>query len=576
MEELKNLRLECIYRNFRKKYFCEISKLLFDSEIENELKGQYHYGSYILTSVLIYNKEPAVDIINDIEFIFDFLEENILNSEVMSSFDFNLESICLAHWYCHDDGLKNLLRVRLIGFSDFLDSDVSASAVDYYLLRYFNIRYFNKFFSFNFNVEKKIQEVIGRVLGSDGVLFDSFSKEKGVPDLVYHCRNLQILQSYISILGEVDFLSVVKNGFQYLSYLTNGDLDIGVYGRSTESVYGYASLLQAISYYQSDNENINYDSVLNTIVKKFILLESNDIEIAIGGSESNKHRCGYDSYMYPVVYKYFALSRMLMAESNRLSSVSAPLKLNKSISPLYLDKASGFLRIMLQNKYMLLNLYGHQDSLIRPNDLRYLPGVPYVYQVIDKWKSPYVPFKSICKFSGETLKEKLRRKIYEFLSKIKYSTPHVGLHPVFIHGGCSVIASENSLEGNLNNEVYLKTKKFKLWPLGLKKLLPRVFYEIGFSRDFSISHKILVSNENIYFSYRSNKMCKIEYGVRVGVGDKYRYDGNFFYINDEKILEFSLDIEKIICKKKFECSGGWVCILKLSFEKITDEFLVVY
>ena len=108
---------------------------------------------------------------------------------------------------------------------------------------------FHETFMFDLRGLKNRQNVLNldkKYFGDDGVIFDTInSSNKGVPDLVYHCRNLELITSNIYWNDCDKYLMQAKNGLEFAYKLICSDYNLFYYGRSNDSVYGLSSLLMS-------------------------------------------------------------------------------------------------------------------------------------------------------------------------------------------------------------------------------------------------------------------------------------------------------------------------------------------
>lgn len=561
------------YFKYKEMYLQKESGSLYDNSLSSDLKDQYHYGSFILASVLAHNEKPLDSILKDIMLVLDFMGDYINNPTAIASIDFNIEALCLAHWICEDNNIKVQIEIKLKYFEAYLNIEINAHATDYHTLRYFNIKYFNKYFGCDISISTSTLSVIENLLEAPDILFDSYTTTKeGVPDITYHCRNLQIFQMCVVILEERKFTPSVLSGLLILDVICNKKGDIGFYGRSPETIYGYSSLLLALSTYKTKNTLIDFEYIANTICKKFISSECDEIEITIGGKFNNNQRYGYDSYMYPIVYKLFGLSRCMLAFHfyNTFNKIERKNCLDEF--KIFYSPSSGFVKINSKYNTLFFNIIGHTDSLLRPNDPRYLPCVANSFEHKSGFIAPYVPFRSCCKLSDETILTKLNRKIRTFFHK--FDSYSVGFHPIFILQNAEYRIEKNTVIERGEDFISACTTIISKRNRGIKKIFNN--FETSNVTNLSILSNIRLEEGRVSFFYEVNKSCLIEYSIRINVKDTLSFKGKNVFINNKLLMSFSLVIDKIISRKLLKCTGGIAVVVVFSFATIINKFRVVY
>lgn len=562
-----------LFEAYRREFLSEDGSL-FDRTVSSALVGQYHYGSFILCAVLAHNESPSESLREDIRSVFLFLNRHIDKPVVKSSIDFNIESICLAHWVCDEPSLKKILAKELIGYLTLLELDIKAHATDYYLLRYFNVKYLNKYLGCEIEINEKVKDVIESIKLSKGVLFDSYVHGNGIPDLTYHCRNLQLLQLCISILGEEGFSCAVQKGFQFLDQISSDSTHLGVYGRSPETAYGYSSLLLSLSFYKESRNHISFKSISQVILERFFTANFKDIEISIGGKKANQNRCGYDSYMYPIVYKLFTLSRCMLATELKAKVQIERIESPKTNNQIFIEVDSGVGVVKWKENFMLFNAKGHQYSQLRPNDSRYFPCIPYVLEIGGEWQAPLVPYQSPCKLPEENFLIKIKRLIQGKLTRFKYKTDYLGYHPVFINSKRKFVVSGNESIDVKAGEIHAESSQIIIrntW----RSIIQAVFCREKL-KGIKVSYKLAIKNERVENHYNLNQACNVEYCVRVNVMDNVSFKGQELYLNKKKLMSYSLPVNKMTSCKVYQCTGGWVKIVTFSFVGLTRKFIATY
>lgn len=341
---------------------------LVDKKLNAPLNFQYHYSSFILSSILQkdYNKLEKV-----LNYYFS------ISKEIMKP--------------------SNVFNVVLLSFAILNDKD---NVLDKYRSKILNSNYHNadgELFKLNNNFRalrligmileakikdsksmQKINDEIDWILAlqfDDGFFPDSnmkyeIYKNKGVPHLTYHtkimmCVGIAYLYTQDDRL-KISFLKAMKVL-----------LDISIdnyyffYGRSTNALFGYGSLYISfiLAYKFSGNEL--FIEKANEMMKLLKQYQHNDRHISINLNKDDSKRLGFDGYMYDIVYN--AYSNALFLLGDKISKDNAKIEqtvFSISNEKLQIYKNSGFIVYTHNNFKYCLNYKGHQDSLKHRFDSR--------------------------------------------------------------------------------------------------------------------------------------------------------------------------------------------------------------
>ncbi|AZQ85457.1 hypothetical protein EKO29_16570 [Colwellia sp. Arc7-635] len=564
--------LNTIYNQYKKTYFQVESGALIDRSLSSDLISQYHYGSFILAAVLVSNQQRSVTQLNEVKLVLGYLRDHLDDKAVVTSIDFNIESLCIAHWVCECTAIKLLIENELERYACFLTEEIEAQASDYYLLRYFNINYINLKIGFNIKVPLGVSAIVNKTILSKDVLFDSYTLDgNGIPDLTYHCRNMQILQLCVTILGDNRFLDCIERGIAFISRIASDELEACGYGRSPETIYGYSSLLLVLSQWSLIGGKLNFESLLNKIYASFFTENIDDIKLVFGSWDNNQQRCGYDSYMYPIVYKYYALSKIMLSLVLR-EKRNVKHEVNVNSERFFYSIASGFLKFKSNYLELSLNTIGHFDSQLRPKDSRYLPCIPFLLNYKGGFCAPHTPFSTYIK----TPKESIYRKYIRFFSnRFFYSSPlHVGFHPVFKYKNNSAVIIKSKLVRSNELEVVSKSTELSWYA-----------DKIGLFKKKLKSKESLALNIQCHFKFHQNEFeilyqltepCNIEYSIRINEFDSYQIDENNIYVNGLKIISLNMKVERTISIKLFKCTGGFARVIIFLLSGKTNNLSVKY
>ena len=159
------------------------------------LSGQYHISCFVLSSVIA--EDDHLNSERIIRKCLIYLNKEFQHKRYyIHSIDFTIENLCLAHFVSECSLIKSLLAEFLIKYSDNLEAKITGYATDYYLLRYFNIEYYKKYLNISVELNDELSAYYKNLRNE--MVFSGFLKwVEHIPDLAYHCRNLQILMESI-------------------------------------------------------------------------------------------------------------------------------------------------------------------------------------------------------------------------------------------------------------------------------------------------------------------------------------------------------------------------------------------
>lgn len=346
---------------------------IVDKKLKSPLEFQYHYASFILSSVLK-NDDEYLDLV--IEY---FLA--IPKQKMKPSNDFNVFLLLLAL-----DSDKNglLLKYR----EDILKNIYHHSNEELYklnnnfrALRLVGLILEDKATSSKQNDEKINQEIewILNLQFDDGFFPDSnmkyeAEKNRGVPHLTYHAKITMCVGMAYKYTKDTRLLKAFNKAIEVL-------LDISIdnyyffYGRSTNALFGYGSYYLALALAYKFNDDKKYLVVADDMLQYLQKFQHNDGHISINLNEDDKERLGFDAYMYDVVYNTYSNAMFLYADSLRKDSEideQFVVEDKKGIKvSIYQD--SGFVVYQDENIKYCFNYKGHQDSLKHRFDSRVSP-----------------------------------------------------------------------------------------------------------------------------------------------------------------------------------------------------------
>lgn len=316
-------------------------EILKDNSIH--LEHQYHYGCMYLSSSIL-----GVD--NSIWS--ERITSQIPVIEKWGTSSFVKESLNLSEQYAGVDS-STLLSKFSVG-----NEQKKYHALDYLYLEYFN----------RGDCTGIVREI--KHCNQSGILFDTYIGDDGSKDLVYHCRNLEILLNLGVIKSDKGKEIISRSVSLIMDLLRLGSFSL-FFGRSANSSYGVSSLYLILSVVRFDAEKMerernHYLSLIED--KLFEMLSINQgFDLNFSGG-----RAGSDSYMYQAVYSSFALSRILLAKFGRYE--------RQTVSYLESDLSGYFDIVKLSSDITLIyNGALGNKSAIFPSDFRYKNGVALAY-----------------------------------------------------------------------------------------------------------------------------------------------------------------------------------------------------
>ncbi|WP_281630272.1 hypothetical protein [Vibrio sp. St2] len=557
---MKEFNLDKLFISAHERHY--VSKDIFD----NAYIGQYHIGAYVLCLINYLAKNS-----NNGQY-FNYLEESLSylnmqwnNNLGIDSADFSIESLCLAHYYAKDKKVKLKIQKFLVEHSDILKNKIKAKATDYYYLRYFNCLYFKEKLGVNISCPNGALNVIQATQSKSGVLFDSFNGNQGCPDLAYHSRNLQILTSCVVLLDDKSLEPMVHKGFNFILNIASNSGRSAYYGRSADLIYGEASLYMAIKLMFKDQATGFWKRCIHRFEQSY--LAPSCAKLAINPFQIGEdNRDGMDSYVYPMVYELYSLSRISCSPDIIQSRSILDIDQEQRPEYTFLDPISGFLKVKREDYEISMNLLGHQLAPIRPNDNRYMPLFPYAHH---SGFVPSPPFKSILKKENDSIWYKVYRKISERYLRSRYSKLYLGYMPYFKVNNKYYVPSKFEMLDIESHSVDLKVNNAYVFPGGkcgheceVKKTILNV--TVNFENKITLKFKVL-NNTDCYFQF-SHKPTDI-----------MTIEGKRVLINGTPLLEFSvpLRINKGYSRKLSSISGD-ISVKSLEIDTPNNEYSVTY
>jgi len=341
---------------------------LIDKKLKSPLNFQYHYSSFILSSILLKKYENIEKVLNY------YLS---IPKEIMKpSNDFNVMLLSYAMIY----DKKNILDKNRILKTFYHNSDNELYKLNnnFKALRLVGMILESKLKNGEFNekIKKEIEWILD-IQFDDGFFPDSnmeykIEKNKGIPHLTYHTKIMMCVGlAYLYTKDE----RLKKSFFRALKVLLEVSIDnyYFFYGRSTNALFGYGSLYLAfiLAYKFSNNKLFLHKA--DSLLKFLKNYQHKDGHISINLNKDDSKRYGFDGYMYDIVYNAYSNALFLLGNKflEELEIENSNFKLDNSKIRIY--KNSGFVVYENNNIKYCFNCKGHQNSLKHRFDSRVSP-----------------------------------------------------------------------------------------------------------------------------------------------------------------------------------------------------------
>lgn len=349
-----------------------------DPLLNTEIYDEYQYGNFILISTILHNKHQDNEYLKFNENILQYISSKTFHSPLYR--EFNLEALCISYEIFKTKNILDAIFSLENSSNEVLNK---YKAIDFTIAKLFTINYklnnLKNQHSLSF-IKKKINNYFGK----DGIIYDSKNNNNiGIPDLVYHCRNLELLTADVFWNNNLTFLNQVKSAFEFILNLMCDDGYFGYYGRSNDSLYGISSLLTSFSYATllfPNEKNLfkdKYDLVKEILISDYF--DSKNNCFFVFPNSTNKKILFTDDYIHVLVYNYFAFSRYLLSShivnNARLYKFqNEELKINFNIKKKNIVVFDDSCFVKLNSKIQaVFNYRGHYDSSFIKNDNRYSP-----------------------------------------------------------------------------------------------------------------------------------------------------------------------------------------------------------
>lgn len=346
---------------------------IVDKKLKSPLEFQYHYASFILSSVIK----------GDDKFLEKVVQHylNISKEKMKPSNDFNVFLLLLAL-----DSDKNDLLVKYK--ENILESIYHQSNQELYKLNN-NFRalklvglILEDHIKSSKQNEQKINQEIEWILNlqfDDGFFPDSnmkheVQKNRGVPHLTYHAKITMCIGMAYKYTMDTRLLEAFNKAIKV-------SVDISIenyyffYGRSTNALFGYGSFYLALILAYEFSDDKKYLILADDILQYLAEFQHSDGHISINLNEDDTKRLGFDAYMYDLVYNTYSNAMFLYADSLKkdIKTGGKGEFENKKCSSVAIFKNSGFVVYQDEVIKYCFNFKGHQNSLKHRFDSRVSP-----------------------------------------------------------------------------------------------------------------------------------------------------------------------------------------------------------
>ena len=341
---------------------------LIDKQLKSPLNFQYHYTSFILSSILLKDYENIEKVLNYYLSIPKYIRKPsndfnilLLSFAIMFDDDKTLDRSKILKTFYHNSNdylykLNNNFRaLRLVGM--ILESKIK-----------------------NIGFDQKIKDEIEWILDlqfDDGFFSDSnmeykIEKNRGVPHLTYHTKIMMCIGlAYLYTKDE----RLKGSFFKALQVLIEISIEsyYFFYGRSTNALFGYGCLYLVFILAYKFSSNRFFLGKAKKILLFLKDYQHKDGHISINLNKNDSKRFGFDGYMYDIVYNAYSNALFLLGNKflDDLEFEQYAFQLNYSKIKIY--KNSGFVVYDDKNTKYCLNFKGHQNSLKHRFDSRVSP-----------------------------------------------------------------------------------------------------------------------------------------------------------------------------------------------------------
>jgi hypothetical protein len=365
---------------------------IVDKKLKSPLEFQYHYTSFILSSIMM----------DDTEYLEQVVQYylSISKEKMKPSNDFNVALLLLALENDKNNLLSEYKEVILKSIYHNNDEELYKLNNNFRALRLVGLLLEDKITQEKLNtikIDKEIEWVLNLQF-EDGFFPDSnmkyeVEKNRGVPHLIYHTKITMCLGIAYRCTQDSRLLETFNKAIDVL-------LDLSIenyyffYGRSTNALFGYGSFYLTLMMAYKFNNDAKYLKLAEDVLMYLQKFQHDDGHVSINLNQDDNNRLGFDAYMYDLVYNTYSNAMFLYANSIKKDLI--PLELNeekKKIPNIRVYKDSGFVVHEYKSIKYCFNYKGHQDSLKHRFDSRVSPFSLLYFQKDGQNLLPAVGYK---------------------------------------------------------------------------------------------------------------------------------------------------------------------------------------
>lgn len=347
-----------------------------DAYSHRPLLFQYHYPAFMLGASCVLPRSFPDEAERNVWRFFS----NIPASQYSVSVEFNAFMLTLAHCRCaqFERPFQRELQCYIEGLEWSSLETLRKKNRNFSLMLHFVFSYMRRHgFS---NVPDELYEytrtILSDTLSSEGFLVDTpIGSRKGYISMVYHVKMAFCLLCDGLINQNPHSLDVGKRAIDVVISLGDPD-ELLAYGRSQNSLFGYANLYGAVKILSSLYAARIYDDWADQIIQKIRAMQGSSGEVALNPAGDNRGRPGFDYYMHTIVYNTYAWAIISWADYLATSPAQLPRDIGVYKPPedsyqnckYYRD--SGFLSFSSNGFKLLLNTRRHYPAKLS-GDPRY-------------------------------------------------------------------------------------------------------------------------------------------------------------------------------------------------------------
>jgi hypothetical protein len=293
---------------------------IWDPFVRSSLDFQYHYGWFILSSLVYFYKSKEKRYLSNAMKSYNYLVKLGYNRNKNSN-SFIAIPLILSVLYYPERNYKDSVR-EYIGNLNLVPKYDSPKANNFHCMKILSLLLKNCILDIQLNAEEDlfIYNIINNKINDwqydDGFFYDKPYKNdiyKGVPHLTYHITITMIIMLSSIILNDEFLFHKAEKGLEAFIMTISPSGEAFAYGRSNNSLFGYSNAIFTISLYNNIRKDYNHSMLLNLLLTQIMKNVEKDGHLTIVPNIFEKKRSGYDEYMFVIVYNSWALGILLLS-----------------------------------------------------------------------------------------------------------------------------------------------------------------------------------------------------------------------------------------------------------------------